>query len=145
MGVPVLTHDDTADELELGLAGDTLHTAGEAESTARVRIGDPVSDKERIAFAGVHGSFEAHHGCRGRVIIWEGEIRATDLGLWWIRDELTEFKLYDGTFTFTDDDGITDYENCVVDLIDLGHKKKLVGSSYDWWLPYRIVLFQLEV
>jgi len=149
MSFPRLQHDDTEIWLDIGLnsgaEGGALYTAGTADSTARTQIGDPDVDTQRVAFAGVHGSFHADHGVRGRQIVWSGNIRCSTAALATIRTQRDTLRIATGTFTFTNDDD-SEYAECVLESYDIGERRRITGNdSLDWMLPYRIVLFQLEV
>jgi len=143
MSCPTLVHDETADELDLGLLGGTIANAGDANSTARTRIGETIRDTEKVTFPGVPGAFEAFHGVHGKPIVWTGEIRATVAGLSAIRTSIEAVEVLAGTFTFTDDDG-REYGSCVIESIGLDNKKRLTGSEFVWHVPYSVVLRQLE-
>jgi hypothetical protein len=144
MAQPTLVHDDTSEALDIGQAGGTLATSGDAESTYRTNPGEIARDESLFTFAGTSEVFAQYLGARTRQISWSGSIRCSAVGLTAIRDAQDAFPGLSGTFTFTDDDG-TQYVGCRIKSFTLGQKERIQDrGSIIWILPYQITLEQLE-
>jgi len=150
MSVPTLQHYDTSEYLDVGLAagsqGGALYTSQDGDSTYQTQVGDLVRDEQMFRFSGMHGEFLELHGVVGRPIVWEGMLRVSDAGLSDVRGQRDAFRMLDGVFTFTDDDG-AEYANCTIRAFELGRKRRIQvpgNTNLVWLVPYRIMLQQME-
>lgn len=145
VSAPILEHVDSGDVLDIGLAGGPLHTAGNADSSWIVQIGQVAEDVQVINFAGMHGVFTEVHGTGGRPIIWFGVLRVTEAALLAIYTARDAWRLKVGRMKFTCDLGV-EYDDCRILSFEILEKRKLLDRPpLEWYVPYRIVLQQMVV
>ena len=92
--------------LDIGLDGGALHTAGQANSLCSVEVGTVQVARSTFAFAGFAAQFKSNMGPQSRLVVWAVVLRADTLAtLNAIETEIDDLVKGGGTGTLADTQG----------------------------------------